>query len=686
MGSTAFAALPSSIGGCALHLDLVSPLPSQYRKVGSAAPGLSLETRRTWRRRRRGRGNPISFLIPAAASSSPIPAAPGLSSPPKENFSLDAIALLQFLPLSKTLPKILPLLRPQIPRILSAWACAAVSVSALYAFVPQVGQLSSLLAAGDLVSVRRKAAMAIFLISAKSLAQYWQQALLWEVALGLTCDVRCHVFETVLRKDMSYFEGQSGAAKGDIAYRITAEADATGETIYAFLKMVVPCFLQLAAMAGRMLSLSPVLSFATVSVVPCMSVVIAILGEQLRALSKRGQDSIARLSAYVNEVLPSMLIVKACAAESYEDERFKRLAVIDRQAHLMKKKMKAFIPEIITGAYAATGVVLFALGAWVISKGNFDGTGMVSFITSLVLLIEPIQQIGKAYNEMKQGEPAVERLFDLTASFPKILDEEASRRHLKNVIGDVVFDNVCFSYGATSPRVLQNINFHVCAGETVALVGPSGGGKTTLAKLLLRLYEPTQGNILIDGENIQGVSLESLRQQVAIVPQETALFTGTVMENIAYGVMPNDIDMKRVERAATMANADEFIRRLPDGYETNLGERGSSLSGGQRQRIAIARAIYHGPSILILDEATSALDNRSEKLVREALEQLMIGRTVFIIAHRLETVQKAARIFLLDGGKLVEEGTHSSLIARGGQYASLFSAGRDDVRPQLTAK
>ncbi|EFJ22832.1 hypothetical protein SELMODRAFT_232659 [Selaginella moellendorffii] len=294
-----------------------------------------------------------------------------------------------------------------------------------------------------------------------------------------------------------------------------------------------------------------------------------------------------------------------------------------------------------------------------------------------------MQQIGKAYNEMKQGEPAVERLFDLTASFPKA---KASRRHLKNVIGDVVFDNVCFSYGATSPRVLQNINFHVCAGETVALVGPSGGGKTTLAKLLLRLYEPTQGNILIDGENIQGVSLESLRQQVAIVPQETALFTGTVMENIAYGVMPNDIDMKRVERAATMANADEFIRRLPDGYETNLGERGSSLSGGQRQRIAIARAIYHGPSILILDEATSALDNRSEKLVREALEQLMIGRTVFIIAHRLETVQKAARIFLLDGGKLVEEGTHSSLIARGGQYASLFSAGRDDVRPQLTAK
>jgi len=244
---------------------------------------------------------------------------------------------------------------------------------------------------------------------------------------------------------------------------------------------------------------------------------------------------------------------------------------------------------------------------------------------------------------------------------------------LGSVSGDVKFCNITFHYGDTLPPVLSNLSLDVKAGETVAIVGPSGGGKTTLAKLLLRLYDPSDGCILVDGHDIRNVSLKSLRQCIVLVPQDIALFAGTVAENIGYGKMPDKIDMKKVEHAAKLANADGFIQKLSEGYETNVGQRGSCLSGGQRQRLAIARAIYQEASILVLDEATSALDNKSESLVREALEHLMANRTVFVIAHRLETVRKADRIFLLDGGKLLEEGTHSSLLAQGGHYASLYA-------------
>ncbi|KAJ7544789.1 hypothetical protein O6H91_09G093300 [Diphasiastrum complanatum] len=436
--------------------------------------------------------------------------------------------------------------------------------------------------------------------------------------------------------------------------------------------MLVPCAFQLAAMAGRMLLLSPILSVATILVLPFMSFTIAILGEKLRRLSRKGQDSVANLSAYLNEVLLSIFVVKAYVAEGYEQMRFKKLAFVDYRAHLLKKKMKAFIPEVITAVYAATAVVLFGVGTWVISKGGFNASGMISFVTSLVFLIEPIQAIGKAYNDLKQGEPAIERLFELTANYSKIV-EKAGAITLAKVSGDVKFSNVFFAYGDCPPWVLSNLHLDVRAGETVALVGPSGGGKTTLAKLLLRLYDPVHGQIYIDGHDIREIGLKSLRREVGIVPQDIVLFTGTVLENIAYGVLPDQMDFKAVEQAAGLANADEFIRKLPSGYHSNLGGRGSNLSGGQRQRLAIARAIYQNPSILILDEATSALDNNSEKLVREALDQLMRNRTVFVIAHRLETVQRADRIFVINGGRLVEEGTHSSLLAEGGLYSSLYT-------------
>lgn len=501
-------------------------------------------------------------------------------------------------------------------------------------------------------------------------AGYWQQALLWEAALGAVYGVRVHVFGKVLERDLGFWEGGGGVSAGDVAYRIAAEGSDVADTIYALLNTTVPSILQLSAMATRMLVISPLLSFVTALVIPLVAYVTVRLGQELRKISKNANIRIAALSAYLNEVLPSLLFVKANNAEHSEGTRFQRLAHADLCGHLKKKKMKALVPQIIQLIYFG-GLLTFCVGSMVVLGDAFDCCGMVSFVTSLVFLIEPIQDIGKAYNELKQGEPAMERLFDLTRFQPKVV-EKANAINLEHVNGEVRFCGTTFRYADDTPLVLNELNLRIKSGETVALVGPSGGGKSTLVKLLLRLYDPLQGCILIDNHDIRNIRLESLRRHVGLVSQDVTLFSGTVAENIGYRDVTTKIDMERVKLAARTANADEFIDFLPEQYETNIGPRGSILSGGQKQRLAIARALYQNPSILILDEATSALDSRSELLVRQAVQRLMKNRTVLVIAHRLETVLMASRIFLLDDGSL-HELNRSALL--GGQQESLASSG-----------
>lgn len=503
-------------------------------------------------------------------------------------------------------------------------------------------------------------------------ATYWQQAFLWEAALSSAYNIRVYVFETVLQRDLGFFEGGGGVSAGDIAYRVTAEASDVADTVYALLNSILPSMLQLVAMATQMVLLSPVLTLVSALAIPCISLVIAYLGERLRKISNKAHLSVAKLSEYLNEVLPSVLFVKANNAELCECARFQRLAHSDMSENLKKKKMKALIPQIVHAIYAGV-LLLLSVGSLVFLRGFFDGSGIVSFLTSLVLMIEPIQGLGKAYNELKQGEPAIERLFDLTMFIPKVI-EKADALDLESVTGDVKYCNVSFRYADSTPLVISKLNLHVKPGETIALVGPSGGGKTTLIKLLLRLYDPSSGRVLIDNCDIQDIRLKSLRTHVGLVSQDITLFSGTIAENIGYRDLMSKIDMARVEHAARTANADEFIMEFSAGYNTNIGPRGSILSGGQKQRLAIARAIYQDSSILILDEATSALDSKSEMLVREAVKRLMENHTVLVIAHRLETILMADRIFLLENGKL-EEVTHTALLTEGNQYGSPLSGG-----------
>ncbi|KAK8713521.1 hypothetical protein V6N13_148736 [Hibiscus sabdariffa] len=577
-------------------------------------------------------------------------------------------------PLSKaleTLTKIKPFLQTNYQPILLGWLCSSASVFSLSQIIPRVGSFSSnLINTVSISKLREQCLLLGVLVLVKLVASYWQQAFLWEASLRTVYKMRVFVFQKVLERELDFFEGCNGVSSGDIAYRITAEASDIADTVFALLNTIVPNTLQLFAMAMQMLVINPSLSLITAMVIPFMAFVIANLGERLRKISKISHLSIATLASYLNEVLPAIFFVKANNGELTEHARFERLAYTDFSRHLAKKKMKALIPQIIQIIYFGV-LCMLCVGSLVVSRGSFDGCSMVSFVTSLVFLVEPIQGVGKAYNELKQGEPAIERLLDLTKMKSKVI-EKPDAIDLSHVKGEVKFWDVSFKYADDMPLVLDGLNFTVRAGETVALVGPSGGGKTTLVKLLLRLYEPSSGSILVDNTNIQNIRLESLRRHVGLVSQDTMLFSGTVAENIGYRDRMTDIDVEKVELAARIANADEFIRTLPEGYRSQIGPRGSLLSGGQKQRLAIARAIYQNSSILVLDEATSALDGKSELLVREAVERLMENHTVLVIAHRLETILTADRIFLLENGKL-EELTRSTFVAR--HRDSLLSAG-----------
>ncbi|CAN1277395.1 ABC transporter B family member 29, chloroplastic, partial [Linum perenne] len=598
----------------------------------------------------------------------PLHASAAVFSPqPEQLLSTDDDSLSRTL---RSFSRIKPYVLSQQKCILLGWLCSLLSVVSLSQVVARFGRFSSCIGKMDMTMMISEGSVLGAFFLAKLIATYLQQAMLWEASLKAVCEMRGDVFRGVLGRELGYFEGGSGVSSGDIAHRITDEAEDVADTIYALLNVrrkicsglnasfslyeqtIVPGAMQLSAMAMQMLVISPALSTISAMVVPCTSLAIAYLGERMRKISKDAHLSVANVSAYLNEVLPAILFVKANNAELCESVRFQRLADADLLAHLKKKKMKALTPQIVQIIYFG-GLFTLCVGSLVVSKGCFDSCNVVSFMTSLVFLVEPIQDFGKAFNEWKQGEPAIERLFDL-ANFKSKVIEKQDAIELKSVKGDVKFYDVSFKYGDDRPLILNKLNLHIQAGETVALIGPSGGGKTTLVKLLLRLYDPLSGGILLDNRNIQNIHLESLRKHVGLVSQDVTIFSGTIAENIGYQDLTSEIDMEKVKMAARNANADEFIRMLPNGYETSVGPRGSSLSGGQKQRLAIARAIYQDAAILILDEATSALDSKSELLVRQALERLTKNHTVLVIAHRLETVLMANRILLLDKGELQE--------------------------------
>ena len=563
--------------------------------------------------------------------------------------------------------QLLTYIRPQTQTITQALLCTLVFTAMWPALAWLAGAIAEPLAQGRVLAIAQLAGFGAFVFLVQKIAQYGQDTLMSKAALAIAFKLRTQVYGHLQRLSLSYFESTQS---GDLAYRMTEEIDRIGEVINKLFHQFVPSVLQLIVVLGYMLYLNWQLTLLTTLVIaPVMAVLITWFGEQIRKLSYRSQSRISNLSALLVEVFGGMRLVQAFAAEDYTLERFSREAERNRLARYRTEKLKAIQAPVVGFLEAISLLFLLLLGGWQVSQGNITGSQFVSYLAAVVMLIDPIALLTSNYNEFKQGEASIDRVFELLTIQPTVV-EHPEAMELPPVTGKVEYRDVSFFYQPDQP-VLKGMNLLAAPGEAIALVGHSGAGKTTLANLLLRFYDPQLGQIYIDGINIRDITLRSLRRQIGIVPQETILFSGTIAQNIAFG--QNHVDMEAVQAAAKIANAHQFIIQFPEGYQTWVGERGINLSGGQRQRLAIARAVLLNPRILILDEATSSLDSESEALVQEALERVMRDRTVFIIAHRLATVRRSDRILVLEHGQVVEAGTHAELLNKGGRYARFYA-------------
>lgn len=562
--------------------------------------------------------------------------------------------------------QILPYLRPQKQTIGKALACTVVFTVFWPIIAWLVGETAKFIGKGDLQGFAQIAALSAIIFLLRGTAQYGQDTLMAKAALTIALEIRKKVYSHLQKLNLGYFET---AKTGDLSYRLTEDIDRIGEVINKFFHQFIPCVLQLIAVLGYMIYLNWQLTLGALIIAPLMAILIGWFGERMLSYSRQSQNRISDLSALLTEVFSGIRLIKAFVAEDYEIARFAEEAEQNRRAKYLSERIKALQFVVVGFLEAMSVILLFFLGGWQISQGNLTGTQFISYIAGVALLIDPIAITTANYGDFKQGEASSDRIFELLAIEPTVV-EKPGAIELPHVTGKVEYRNINFAYNSETP-ILQNMSLLVLPGEMIALVGASGAGKTTLVNLLPRFYDPQAGQILIDGIDIQDVTLNTLRRQIGIVPQETILFSGTIAQNIAFG--RSYYELKDVQKAAEIANAHQFISEFPDGYQTWVGERGVNLSGGQKQRIAIARAVLLAPRILILDEATSALDSESEGLVQEALERLMRDRTVFIIAHRLATVRRADRILVLEKGRIVESGTHEELLEKGDRYAGYYA-------------
>ncbi len=528
------------------------------------------------------------------------------------------------------------------------------------------GRVSEAVGEGNIAKITEVSGYTLILFTIQGLCQYGQDTMMARAALQITKQLRVDTFAHLQSLDLNYF---AESRAGDLSYRLTEDIDRIGEVIGKFFYQFVPSVLQLFLILGYMLYLNWILTTTVLIVAPLLAIIVAWFGDKMLALARCSQDQVSNLSAFLAEVFSGIRLVRAFGAEDFETDRFEQESENHRQSKYATERIRSMQYPIVSLLQAIGIIILIWIAVWQIAQGRLEVKEFVSFCAAVALLIDPIRNVTNNFNELKQTQASTDRIFEIFKLKPLVL-EKKDAQDLGKIAGKIEFQNVYFKYGQTD-WVLQNINTVIFPGEIVALVGASGAGKSTLMNLLLRFYDPTKGKVTIDDRDITEVTLKSLRRQIAIVPQETILFSGTIATNIAFG--KTTVDHLELEKAAKIANAHNFIMELPQQYNTQVGENGVNLSGGQRQRISIARAVLHDPRILLLDEATSALDSESEALVQEALQRLMVNRTVLIIAHRLATVRNCDRIFVLEKGQIIESGSHRELLDLNGRYSQLHA-------------
>jgi len=566
-----------------------------------------------------------------------------------------------------TFKRFFPFVKPYLPRMLFA-GLLVMGVAAI--------NLALLRLAGtvwDVITVQHDSArmselIAVFLglVVLQGLCSMGHSYMTALVSQHIVADFRTHLFGHLQTLSVSFFARRR---TGELLSRLMNDVAVIQSVV---TETPIDTAKQLVTFVGGiafLLTMNWRLCLLILVLLPLLVVVAKFFGRRLKSLSTSIQDQTAATSTLIEEVISGIRIVKSFVQTKRENTRFAdqvghTLALTMRRARIMA----VFIPVISLLTFSAAAAVLWYGGNQVI-EGAVTPGDLFAFVLFAGILIGPFSSAARVFAQVREAQGATERVFEILDQRPEVSDSPEATV-LTTVSGYIRVENVSFAYDPRQP-VLTDVSFEAKPGELVAIVGPTGAGKTTAINLIHRFYDPTEGRIAIDGHDLRQVTLESWYRQIALVPQETILFGGTILDNIRYG--NRDATEEAVQEASRAAHAHDFIMNFPDRYHTVVGEKGINVSGGQRQRIAIARAILKNPRILLLDEATSALDSESERLVQEALEQLMKGRTTFVIAHRLTTIQRADRILVFNKGRLVETGTHSELMGRKGLYHYLYT-------------
>ena len=558
-------------------------------------------------------------------------------------------------------------IRPYVKHLAFAIVCIVLAAAANL-YVPWIikDMIDKVLMERDMAMLNLIAGGIIVVFFFRGIFYYGQSYLVSFVGQRVVIDIREALFEKFQRMPLAYFDRHQ---TGEIMSYVTNDVQALQNALVDKLIELVTESSVLVGSIALMFYLDWKLTLITLITVPLVGQAMNIFGKKLKKSGIVIQERLADINSLLQESISAVRVVKSFVRERHEIARFHKQNELNFQAEMKNVQLTSLLTPTVEFLAAITVTFILWIGGYEVVQGDLTAGALVAFLTYAVNLANPVKRISRIYGTVQRAMAAADRVFDVIDMEETIHDKEGAVP-LPEIEGRVAVKDVSFSYKEGAPA-LSHVSLEASPGQLIAFVGPSGAGKSTIANLIPRFYEVNEGVIEIDGHDVRDVTLDSLREQIGIVPQETMLFSSSVRENIRYGRL--DATDEEIEEAARAANAEEFILQLPEGYETKIGERGLNLSGGQRQRIAIARAILKNPRILILDEATSALDTESEKIVQAALDKLMVGRTSFAIAHRLSTIFNADCIYVIDGGHIVEQGTHEDLLAAGGLYSTLYN-------------